>query len=279
MENSNDPSQAYEIIQQIGSGTYGKVYLAKCSESNQIVAIKICKQLDTTVQREINILSKYQHTNLIQLYCYFSVNSSFWIVMEYGGKDLYENIKSSYPYSLTDLKYIIKNILQAIEFLHSKGIIYRDLNPGNILISDEKNVKLVDFGLTKPDEQIPHSPLIGSKSYFAPEIIIHSSSYNKSCDLWSVGCIICSMLIGNNFFKPDNDLELFIQQLKIVGTPSKKDWPEIPDNIQIPHYFSQLGHIFSDINSDLFDLIKRLLTFSPSKRISAYDALHHPFFN
>eukprot|EP01102_Stenamoeba_stenopodia_P014000 TRINITY_DN4611_c0_g1_i2.p1 TRINITY_DN4611_c0_g1~~TRINITY_DN4611_c0_g1_i2.p1 ORF type:complete len:339 (-),score=95.45 TRINITY_DN4611_c0_g1_i2:253-1269(-) len=254
----------YVLGPEIGRGGFSVVVSATEKSSGRKVAVK-CIQLDVQdadavkgLKREIKIMKKIDHPNILKLYDVYVEGSDFYLVMELvPGKELFERIIEKGQYSEKHASIIIRQILSAVDYLHGNGIAHRDLKPENLLSSgdgDEEVVKIIDFGLSKKfgDEKLVTS--VGSPGYVAPEVLT-DDSYDKSVDMWSVGVILYILLSGYPPFFGDTSSELF---KKIIDCNYDFDDPAW-DNVSEPPK----------------NLIRQLLVKDPSKRLTAKQMYDH----
>ena len=255
----------YILSNTIGTGTFSKVKLGIHLSTQQKVAIKILdrdKIKDENdierISREIQILKVLRHNNIAQLYENITSERHIYIIMEYiDGKDLFQ-----YIYSLTKLNEIkasclFRQLISALEYIHTLGVVHRDIKPENILLTkDHKNIKLVDFGLSN---SYRHGNLLktacGSPCYAAPEMISGKEYNGLYSDLWSCGVVLYCMLCGKLPFD-DEKIKVLYRKIKT-------------GDYIIPHYLSDISQ----------DVLKRILTVNPDKRIRLKDLKNHPFFN
>lgn len=254
----------YTLGPEIGRGGFSVVVSATEKSTGRKVAVK-CIQLDVQdadavkgLKREIKIMKKIDHPHILKLYDVYVEGSDFYLVMELvPGKELFERIIDKGQYSEKHASLIIKQILSAVDYLHSNGIAHRDLKPENLLSSgegDEEVVKIIDFGLSKKfgDEKLVTS--VGSPGYVAPEVLT-DDSYDKSVDMWSVGVILYILLSGYPPFFGDTSSELF---KKIIDCNYDFDDPAWDNVSEAPK-----------------NLIRQLLVKDPSKRLTAKQMYDH----
>ena len=216
------------------------------------------------IRNEINILKTMDHPNIVKIFEFYSNKDSYNIIMEYckGGK-LVSEIRNYAPFDEKYTAYVMYQIFSAINYCHNMNIIHRDLKPESILIVNKNksnnypNIKISDFGMsTVVEKNTVQNKIVGTIYYVAPEVI--NKKYNGKCDIWSCGVIMYVLLTK----KP----------------PFGGDMPdEIIDNIQKGIYDLN-SPIFDKISKSAIDLIQKLLNKDIEKRISAQEALNHPWF-
>jgi serine/threonine protein kinase len=181
----------YSVLGVIGQGSQGSVLKAIDKESGETVALKTLKK----VTREISLLQKIHHKNIVRMLSHFNDNNSLVIVMEYSHSDLHSLLRSTYDFTQPTIKYIAREILMGISYIHSQQIIHRDIKPANILLFP--GVKIADFGLGRDlipqisKRKLTHQ--IMTRNYRAPEILYAARHYSEKIDVWSTACIIAEM--------------------------------------------------------------------------------------
>lgn len=202
----NVTPEDFEYIKVIGKGYFGKVSQVKFKKDGQIYALKSlkksklkeAKQIEHT-QTERKILEVVQHPFIVALKFAFQTEKKLYLVMEYyNGGELFYHLRSKSRFTEIQTKFYISQIILAIEFLHSKKIIYRDLKPENIVLTSNGYIKLTDFGLAKEDiaeDSGCTQTFCGTPEYLAPEVI-RGDKYGKSVDVWCLGILLYEMLFG-----------------------------------------------------------------------------------
>ena len=259
----------YELIKQLGKGGYGKVYRVKNLKTGEIRA---CKQLSKLsiknlekFEREINILKKSDHPNIIKLYEIFESKRSLYLIMEEckGGEvfdRIIEHIQNKKMYTEKDAANMFEQMMSAVEYCHNNGICHRDLKPENLLylnLGSEVNnpIKVIDFGLSQvisPDRKLKTK--VGTAYYVAPEIL--KGSYTEKCDIWSAGVILYIFLSGDPPFNGPNDKVIYSKISQMKFTYPEKKW--------------------SKISNEAKDLINHMIA-PENERYNAKQVLSHPW--
>ena len=256
-------SKKYLIIGDLGHGSYGQVKKVRHKELNEIRALKITSKKTTTSKIEIDILRKISHPNITNIFEIYEDSRKYYILMEFlHGGELFEAITSSGSFNELSAAKIMKQLLNAVNYLHSNHIVHRDLKPENIMLTEEPKdgnyqIKLIDFGAAStfiPGKKI--SKFIGTSYYIAPEVL--KENYDEKCDVWSCGVILYILLCGFPPFNGNTNLDIY-------------------HNIRTKNP-SFGGEEWEDISKDAIDLIKNMLNKNPSKRFSAEMCLNHRWF-
>lgn len=213
---------------------------------------------------------------------------SLWLIFEYLPFDLKRYLqKQEDDGNLNEIarRKIFAQVIKGITYLHKKRIIHRDLKPQNILVDMAGNIKLADFGLARqyslPIKKYTHE--VVTVWYRAPEIILGCTEYNTSVDAWSLGCIFGEIYSGKPMFPGDSEIGGLFQIFQILGTPTEETWKGVTQLKDYQPTFPKwkpmnLATLFPSMDADALDLLKKFLEYDPLKRISAKDALNHPYF-
>lgn len=286
--------ETYQKIEKIGEGTYGTVYKAKETKTGKIVALKKIKieekeGIPPTTIREISLLKSLSHPSIVHLIDVFYTKNRLYMAMEYYPIDLRKFIdetrKKKEKISLKIINKLIYQILQALEYCHSRGVMHRDIKPQNILLDDQYNVKLADFGLAR-SVSVPlrtFTQEVVTLWYRPPELILNTKYYSESIDIWSAGTIFCELFTLHPLFAGDSEVDQLVKIIKILGTPIEETWEglnELIKNFTLEVPFTQglgLNSVLS-VNDSFLDLISQMFIYDPVKRISAKKALSHEYF-
>ena len=258
---------SYEVIKQLGKGGYGKVYEVKNIKTGEIRACKHLSKLNIKnlekFRREIEILKKMDHPNIIKLYEVYESERSLYLVMEEckGGEifdRIIRHIQEKKMYSEKDAAIIFEQVMSCIAYCHNRNICHRDLKPENLLYlnaGDEKNnrIKVIDFGLSQACDRLKTK--VGTAYYVSPEIL--SGTYTHLCDIWSAGVILYILLSGDPPFNGANDNEIYTKIVQMKFSFPERKW--------------------KNISNDAKDLLCHMIV--PEKeRYTAEQVLSHPWF-
>ena len=303
MENDNfgnNDQSIFEKLEKIGSGTYGKVYKGRLKETGQIIAIKKMKidieneGIPSTALREITILKELNHKNILKIIDVVCEENKLYLLFEYLDYDLQKYMQMALNNELGTFKFTkeiirsyIYQILDGVSYCHNRKILHRDLKPQNILINKEGQLKIADFGLARTFSltERPYTKEVLSLWYRAPELLLGTDIYSTAVDIWSIGCIFAEMFLNHPLFLGENEIDQLTKIFEIMGTPDKN----ILQNLKINNNYSDenfpvyqkknLKDIICDMDLYGLDLLEKMLDYLPERRISAKDALNHPYFN
>ena len=269
----------YKRIEIIGEGGYGRIYKAKDSETGQLVALKkqsYKQALPERILMEIMALQQLQHENIVQLIDTVTKNDRVYLVLELFGSDLHQYMSLATLEEPLIQSYLFQ-LLSGLQYCHESGYLHRDLKPQNLLIDNDGLLKICDLGLACQRSAQPKTRLVCTLYYRAPELLLGAQSYDTAIDLWSVGCILGEMLRNEILFHSDCEIGLLYAIFRKLGTPTEHDWPDLtslPYYSKFPNFSAQLSQLFK---GSALDLISRLLTCDPTKRIGTAAALQHEY--
>ncbi|XP_056018511.1 mitogen-activated protein kinase 15-like [Ostrea edulis] len=297
-------TKKYEIKKRLGKGAYGIVWKAVDRRTGEVVAVKkifdaFRNQTDAQrTFREIMFLQEFgDHNNIIKLHNVIKAENDkdIYLVFEFMETDLHNVIKRGSILKDVHKRYIMYQLFKATKYLHSGNVIHRDQKPSNILLDSECVVKVCDFGLARSLTQIgvdaetgdPNlTEYVATRWYRAPEILLASHRYTKGVDMWSLGCILGEMLGGKPLFPGSSTLNQIEKIMSTIPTPTKEDIESIKSAygasiLEKATLKSKktLEELLPDAPRDGIDLLKRLLLFNPDRRITADEALRHPYIS
>ncbi|MCQ2815676.1 MAG: serine/threonine-protein kinase [archaeon] len=288
----------YTATEILGSGTFGIVFKVNITGTDQIFAIKKVYQDRKYKNRELEILQELNHPNSLRLYNYFYtpcpkekneyfLNCVTEYLPEVLSKVIRKYAKSHEQMDIMYIKIFAFQMLKAVGYIHSIGTCHRDIKPQNILVDTKTlQLKLCDFGSAKKlKEGVQNIAYICSRYYRAPELIFGATEYTCQIDIWSIGCVIAELVLGRPIFQGDSSSDQLVEIIKILGTPSPTDVTEMNPNSKKEIKFPSIkpypwAQVFKHriVEDNFVDLVSKLLVYSPSKRLTAYKAMCHPFF-
>ncbi len=266
-EATHNLEDIYQKIKLLGEGAFGEVWLVRHKLTGKDFALKIIEKgpysNSQQIENEIDILKKLDHPFILKILEFRSTKDKYYIVTDYcPDGELFNVIKEKDRFSERDCSFILYQVLLAIRYCHKMRVVHRDIKPENILIVGKEpsgllHVKLIDFGTAKIFSESKNKALVGSSYYIAPEVI--RGKYDELCDLWSIGVVMYIMLVGTPPFNGEDDDDI----LRAVSIGKYET--------SYPQYTS--------LSNEAKDLITKLLKFNPNERITAEQALQHPWFN
>eukprot|EP00999_Lentomonas_sp_LEN2_P002911 NODE_773_length_1204_cov_85.092851_g733_i0.p1 GENE.NODE_773_length_1204_cov_85.092851_g733_i0~~NODE_773_length_1204_cov_85.092851_g733_i0.p1 ORF type:complete len:315 (-),score=71.65 NODE_773_length_1204_cov_85.092851_g733_i0:179-1123(-) len=287
-------AERYVKLQKIGAGTYGVVYKARDTQTNQLVALKKIRLeaedegVPSTAVREISILLELEHPNIVRLLHVESKPNKLHLIFEFLDEDL-KHMLDNRAAGLTGraLKSLLYQIIDSIHFCHTHRIVHRDLKPQNLLVQGGNVVKLADFGLARAF-QVPlrtYTHEVVTLWYRAPEVLLGGRAYSTAVDIWSIGCIFAEMATKKPLFPGDTEIDQLFKIFRMLGTPNEGVWPGVNKYQDYRTVFPQwrtptdLSVLCPVLDADGIDLLSKMLVYDPKDRITAEAALRHRFFD
>ncbi|XP_054616335.1 cyclin-dependent kinase 6 isoform X2 [Dunckerocampus dactyliophorus] len=288
----------YELLAEVGEGAYGKVYKAReVGEKGRLLAVKkfniqaaSCDSgIPPFMLREVALLGKmkyFNHPNVVKLLDASAIVQDrvldLTVVLEYIDQDLSAYLSKASATGLTrdNIKDVMLQLMQGLDFLHSNMVLHRDLKPENILISSRGEVKIADFGLARIYTfNMALTPGVVTLWYRAPEVLLNSV-YMLSVDVWSAGCIFAELFLLRPLFRGLTEVQQLQKIFEVIGLPNEDEWPQDSPISYTPSWGPQSPspELLPKLSLDESDLLFKCLTFTPGRRISAAKALAHPFF-
>ncbi|XP_040918489.1 cyclin-dependent kinase 6 [Toxotes jaculatrix] len=291
-------SLRYELLAEVGQGSYGKVYKAReVGGKERLLAVKKFNIRGDTpdtgipafVIREVGLLRKmmfFNHPNIIKLLDVSAVSVGrsldLTLVLEYIDQDLSTYLSKAPASGLSRdcIKDVMLQLLQGLDFLHTNMVLHRDLKPENVLVSSRGEVKIADFGLARIYTfNIALTPGVVTLWYRAPEVLLNSV-YMSSVDMWSAGCIFAELFLLRPLFQAYTEVQQLQKIFEVLGLPSEEDWPKDSPISYSANWGPKVSctKLLPNLGEDENELLTKCLAFRPSSRISAAKALAHPFF-
>eukprot|EP00388_Colpodella_angusta_P020152 GDKJ01050267.1.p1 GENE.GDKJ01050267.1~~GDKJ01050267.1.p1 ORF type:complete len:384 (-),score=42.38 GDKJ01050267.1:2803-3954(-) len=306
------PRYSYQPVSNgaVGKGSFGEVTLATRTTDGTSVAIKKVLQDPRYKNREMDIMLSLHHPNIVEVTDTYFVqregdanaarNGLFLcIVMEYIPHTLHRMIKAFHVESPLKhvppiiVKVYMYQLCRGLAYIHRKGYCHRDIKPQNILVDDKTHaVKICDFGSAK--QLVATEPSISyicSRYYRAPELILQSKFYTNAIDMWSIGCVMGEMMFGQPIFAGETSVDQLVRIIQTMGTPTQEEVSDMNCEFQdfsfpvvrVPTWEQIFTHHCgkSQVPPDphAMDFFKKLLCFSPKKRLTPNAALAHPYFD
>jgi len=292
--------QRYHKLSKLGEGTYGVVYKAHDITTGGIVALKKIRLeaeeegVPSTALREVSILKRLDHVNIVKLLCHIHrpEQHKLCLVFEFLDQDLKQHLdglkKPMEPYRVREFS---RQMLQGLLYCHQRRILHRDLKPQNLLIDNATGtLKLADFGLARTiglPQFRAYSREVITLWYRAPEILLGFQPYTAAVDVWSAACIIAEMASNRPLFISDCEVDLIFKIFRTMGTPTEEIWPGVNhqlslqiNNCAFPKVFPP-QNLAATISPDthLLELIKAMMVYDPSRRVTAKKALELQYFS
>ncbi|KAI9013420.1 mitogen-activated protein kinase [Phycomyces nitens] len=293
-----DAGEQYSIVDIVGEGAYGVVCSAVHKPTGQTVAIKRILPFDHAMfclrtLREIKLLKYFNHENIISILDIvkpksYELFTEVYLIQELMETDLHRVIRTQ---DLSDdhCQYFTYQTLRALKAMHSANVLHRDLKPSNLLLNANCDLKICDLGLARSANSADENSgfmteYVATRWYRAPEIMLTFKEYTKAIDVWSVGCILAEMLSGKPLFPGRDYHHQLTLILDVLGTPTMDDFYGIKsrgarDYIRSLPFKKRIpfARLFPEASAQAVDLLEKLLSFNPDRRITVEEALKHPY--
>lgn len=287
---------SYTDTKVIGNGSFGVVYQAKLCDSGEMVAIKKVLQDKRFKNRELQIMRRLDHCNIVSLLYFFYTSGEkkdeiyLNLVLEYIPETVYkvarQYSKQKQTIPVTFIKLYMYQLFRSLAYIHSHGICHRDIKPQNLLLDPDSGIlKLCDFGSAKHLVRgEPNVSYICSRYYRAPELIFGATDYTTNIDVWSAGCVFAELMLGQPIFPGDSGVDQLVEIIKVLGTPTREQIKEMNPNYTEFKFPQIKAHPWPKVfrartSPEAIDLVSRLLEYTPSARISPLQACAHSFFD
>lgn len=295
--------EVFDYIAQVGQGTYGKVFKVKNTLTGKLLAMKRLRVdnenegFPVTAAREIKLLQSIHHTNIVHIEEMVVAKGEIYMGLDYVEHDLAGILlNNELVIEPGHAKSLAKQMFRALGFLHKKKILHRDIKGSNMLITADGVVKLADFGLARKLDLVEPNQRLTNRVitmwYRPPELLLGTEFYGGEVDIWGLGCLLVEIFTKQPLFHGTDEVSQLQAIYNIMGAPSAESWPE---HLELPWIYLmksmgpqngmgnaryQFDRIFAgpNISSNCFDLASKLLQLNPSKRLTATEALDHPYF-
>lgn len=264
----SDIRKKYDLKETIGTGAFSEVLLAEDKiDRGKFYAVKCIDRMglvgkEESLDNEIQVLRRLCHPNIVRLSDVFEDKSYVYLIMELvTGGELFDRIVEKGSYTEKDASRLIKQVLEAVDYMHERGVVHRDLKPENLLYystDPDSKIMISDFGLSKTEESGTMATACGTPGYVAPEVLAQQP-YGKEVDCWSIGVIAYILLCGYPPFYDENDAALFQQILKAEYEFDSPYWDDISDSAK--------------------EFIRRLMCKDPKKRFTCKQAIAFPWIS
>ena len=290
----------YEVIGVVGEGAYGIVYKCKNKETGKYVAIKKFKETEDelvkkTMKRELKMLQQLKHENIVDFQESFIHKGNLFLVFEYVEKNLLEVLEES-PDGLPPklIKSFVYQMCKALDYMHKNNMIHRDIKPENLLIDEDLNLKLCDFGFArkvklnlKNNNITEMTDYVATRWYRSPELLLSGGIYGPDVDYWAVGCIMGELADGNPMFPGENETDQINCIIKVLGNlPNelvnmfyKNPIYEGKKLLEISRPESLERKYMGKLGPTAIDFMKGLLQLDPKKRLNSETVFKHKYFS
>ncbi|XP_065198208.1 glycogen synthase kinase-3 beta-like [Sycon ciliatum] len=296
------PDQKYKIsysdLTVVGKGSFGVVYSARLhleGTKGEKIAIKKVLQDRRFKNRELQIMRTLEHCNVVKLKCFFYTGTEkdelfLNLVLEFVPETVYR-VSRHYNKSRQSVPFLyvrlyVYQLFRSLAYIHSMGICHRDIKPQNLLVDPESGIlKLCDFGSAK---QLvagePNVSYICSRYYRAPELIFGATNYTSDIDVWSAGCVLAELLLGQPIFPGSSGVDQLVEIIKVLGTPSRDQIDQMNSNYTEFKFPSVRAHPWPKVfrprtPPEAIDLASRILEYVPKRRLKPLEACAHSFFS
>ncbi|XP_017776940.1 PREDICTED: cyclin-dependent kinase 14 [Nicrophorus vespilloides] len=289
-------SEAYIKLEQLGEGSYATVYKGYSNLEHKVVALKEIRLQEEegapfTAIREASLLKELKHANIVTLHDIVHTRETLTFVFEYVHTDLSQYLeRNSGGLDPRNVRLFLFQLLRGLSYCHKRRVLHRDVKPQNLLISEIGELKLADFGLARAKSVPSHtySHEVVTLWYRPPDVLLGSTEYSTSLDMWGVGCIFVEMITGMAIFPGVRDTYDQLDKIfKVLGTPTEEVWEGVT---RLPGYKPHKLGLYQPKKLGLYwprlhdvvqgeNMATSLLQLNPQDRIGADDAMIHPYFN
>ncbi|XP_028261995.1 calcium/calmodulin-dependent protein kinase type 1D-like [Parambassis ranga] len=264
-KSTSNIKDVFDFKGKMGSGAFSEVFMVRDKKTGNLYALKCLKKkhlAHSNLENEINVLRRIKHEHVVGLEDFYESRTHYYLVMQLvSGGELFDRILEKGVYTEKDAARVIKQVLQAVSYLHENSIVHRDLKPENLLFYNmDENAKIMvsDFGLSKTLEHGVMSTACGTPGYVAPEVLAQKP-YSKAVDCWSIGVITYILLSGYPPFFEENETRLFSKIMRAEYAFHSPFWDDISESAK--------------------DFIRNMMEKNPTKRFTTEQALRHPWIS
>ncbi|KAI9858855.1 MAG: kinase subunit of RNA polymerase II carboxy-terminal domain kinase I [Vezdaea acicularis] len=280
----------------VGSGTYGKVFKAIHVYTKNMVALKKIRMegerdgFPVTAVREIKLLQSLKHHNVVSLQEVMVEKNDCFMVFEYLSHDL-TGLLNHPTFKLEEAhkKHLAKQLFEGLEYLHRRGVLHRDIKAANILVSNEGQLKLADFGLARffaKRRQLDYTNRVITIWYRSPELLLGETQYGPAVDIWSAACVLVEIFTRHAIFPGDGgEISQLDKIHNVLGTPTTSEWPGLVDMawFELLRPTEKKPNVFAEryqsrLTAQAFDLLSAMFLYDPARRPTASEVLEHPYF-
>lgn len=280
----------------VGSGTYGKVFKALNVYTKGQVALKKIRMegerdgFPVTAVREIKLLQSLRHLNIVNLQEVMVEKNDCFMVFEYLSHDLTGILNHpTFTLEAAQKKHLAKQLFEGLDYLHTRGVLHRDIKAANILVSNEGILKIADFGLARfyaKHHQLDYTNRVITIWYRSPELLLGETQYSAAVDVWSAACVMVEIFARQAIFPGEGtELSQLEKIYDIIGTPSRQDWPGLVDMawFELLKPTAKKKNVFAELYADrvtpaAFELLAWMFRYDPAKRPTAAEVLAHAYF-
>ncbi|KAH6892276.1 hypothetical protein B0T10DRAFT_401584 [Thelonectria olida] len=280
----------------VGSGTYGKVFKGLNVYTKGLVALKRIRMegerdgFPVTAVREIKLLQSLRHVNIVNLQEVMVEKNDCFMVFEYMSHDLTGLLNHpSFKLDAAQKKHLAKQLFEGLDYLHTRGVLHRDIKAANILVSNEGILKLADFGLARfyaKRHQLDYTNRVITIWYRSPELLLGETKYTAAVDVWSAACVMVEIFTRNAIFPGDGtELSQIEKIYNLMGTPNLQDWPDLINMawFELLRPTAKRKNMFADkyrerVTPAAFELLSAMFRYDPAKRPNAAEVLQHAYF-
>ncbi|KAG0646472.1 CTD kinase subunit alpha [Hyphodiscus hymeniophilus] len=280
----------------VGSGTYGKVFKAINVYTKNLVALKKIRMegerdgFPVTAVREIKLLQSLKHPTIVNLQEVMVEKNDCFMVFEYLSHDLTGLLNHpTFKLEPAHKKDLAKQLFEGLDYLHRRGVLHRDIKAANILVSNQGQLKLADFGLARfyaKRRQLDYTNRVITIWYRSPELLLGETQYGPAVDIWSAACVLVEIFTRHAIFPGDGgEISQLEKVYAILGTPNKQQWPGLVDMawFELLRPTARRPNVFEEkykerVTPAAYELLVNMFQYDPDKRPSASDVLEHPYF-